>query len=254
MCFVGAVVQGQSPAPNTLSADDVRGGWRLLFDGKTFNGFRDAGGSWSIRDGTLVAAREPRILEDLLTKEEFDNFELSFEWRLESGGNSGVKYRIWHSAFIAFDAPSGYEGGKEGSRESLKPEQRGQSYNVGYEFQLLDDARHPDGRNGPDRRTGALYGVLAPAKATQIAPGQWNTARLMVDGNSIEHWVNGALVLATNLAGPEVEGAMKKRMTGRPRLWELYEEHYGRASAIAFQNHGDSVVEFRSIKIRELNY
>jgi hypothetical protein len=165
---------------NVLTAQERTDGWRLLFDGKTFAGWNDpalrqpAGDSWFIRDGGLIAKKDPRILEDLTTAESFHDFELMFEWRLEPGGNSGVKYRAWDSAFLVHEQP-GWDRGRLGERGSLLPNQRGQTYIVGFEFQLLDDERHPDAKNGADRRTGALYGIRAPEAPANAKPGEWHT-------------------------------------------------------------------------------
>src|SRR5688500_5185426 len=94
---------------NALTAKEAAAGWTLLFDGKTKASFRESEDSWVIKDGCLVAVREPRILEDLVTRESYRNFELRFDYWLNSGANSGIKYRIWTEAVFVFESPSGYD-------------------------------------------------------------------------------------------------------------------------------------------------
>jgi hypothetical protein len=219
---------------SSLAAEE----WTALFDGKTMAGWQlvHEGYSWAVRDGSLVALKEPRILEDLVSAEDYLDFELELEFKLEAGGNSGIKYRIGRSVQMVLDSTSGpYLGGQRVEKIELKPGQRGLVYNRGLEFQLLDDARHPDGAKGEDRRMGALYRMATPAKFTQIAPGTWSRARLVVKGSTIEHWVNGELVL---------------RKDFEDKLPQMYRS----AAPISLQNHGDSVVEFRQIQVRRISH
>jgi hypothetical protein len=240
---------------NVITAEERKAGWRLLFDGKTFAGWNNpadrnpAGDSWSIRNGALIAKKDPRILEDLTTVESFGDFELMFEWRLEPGGNSGVKYRTWDSAFLIHDKP-GWDHGPVGERGSLRDSQRGQTYIVGFELQLLDDERHPDAKNGRDRRTGALYGVRAPIGSANANAGQWHTGLLKLTGSNVEHWIDGTQQLSADLHSPEVIGKVRERWSRIDSVWRHFQERRGEASPIALQNHGDSVVEFRNLKIR----
>jgi hypothetical protein len=243
------------PMPMCLRQKNARLASSCFFDGKTFAGWNDpttkqpAGDSWSIRDGALVARKDPRILEDLTTVESFGNFEFMFEWRLEPSGNSGVKYRAWDSAFLIHDKP-GWENGKLGEHGSLREDQRGQTYIVAFEFQLLDDERHPDAKNGPDRRTGALYAVRAPVGTANANPGQWHTGLLKVDGSHIEHRINGRKQLSADLQAADVIENVKERWSRIDSVWRHFLERAGKASPIALQNHGDSVAEFRNLKIR----
>jgi hypothetical protein len=251
VCLCAAVVLFAES--NALTRKEAAEGWTLLFDGKTKASFRDSEDSWVIIDGCLVAVREPRILEDLVTRESYRNFELRFDYWLDSGANSGIKYKIWTDAFFVFDSPSGYDDGKVGTRASLKPGQRGQTYNLGFEFQLIDDERHADAAKGDDRRTGSLYALVARPAPAPSAAERWNTARLIVRGDTAEHWVNGTRVLAVNLTSDAVSAAVAKRLSRHPELIEVYKAKIGKPSPIAFQNHGDSVVRFRNIKIRRLD-
>ncbi|MBY0502402.1 MAG: DUF1080 domain-containing protein [Bryobacteraceae bacterium] len=223
---------------NTLTPAEKASGWTLLFDGRTYQGWVDPaskeppGDSWKIEDGCLVATRSPRILEDLVTAAEYTDFEFLFDWRIEPGGNSGVKYRILRSTFLIHTKP-GYLEGQPSPRRALKPEERGHTYLHALEFQLIDDQRHADAQRGPDRGTGALYGYAAPSKHAERPAGEWNTSRLIVRGELVEHWVNGVRVLASALSADVLSKSKSP-------------------SAIALQNHGDSSVAFRNLKLRPL--
>ena len=208
-------------ALNTLTPQEAAAGWRLLFNGRTMDawrGFRKAGmpDGWKVVDGALTRVASDG---DIITREQFTDFELSLEWRVESGGNSGVMYRVTEQAETA--------------------------YRTGPEMQVLDDARHPEGRS---RLTaaGALYG-LYPAPEGAVKPaGQWNAARILVDGNRVEHWLNGVKMVGYELLSRDWE---VKVAASKFNEWP----GYGRAARghIALQDHGD-LVSFRNIKIRTL--
>lgn len=238
--------------PNTLTSAERTAGWRLLFDGRSFAGWRTpeggpgGGDSWKIADGCLEAARDPHILEDLTTTEEYRNFEFAFDYRLEPGGNSGIKYHVWNTILFVNDEP-GWDKGKRVDKLDLKPGQRGQAYTVALEFQLADDERHPDALRGPDRRTGALYALLPPQPPAHAEAGQWHSGKLVVHGSRVEHWVDDVRVLAVDLKSPDVKEKIQKRWA---RQWEQYTSHFGKPSPVVLQNHGDSVVWFRNLKIR----
>jgi hypothetical protein len=182
--------------------------------------------SWTFANGVFTTVRDPRLLEDLITLETFDNFELTLEWRLEPGGNSGVKHHITEEIFLLHEKP-GYLDGRRIQRAELPPGARGELYLRGLEFQLLDDERHPDGARGRNRHTGALYNKIPPTASPAHAPGEWNTLRLRYRGGLLEHWVNGKPVLSAKVSGP--------------------------ASPVALQNHADSIAQFRKIRIRRLD-
>jgi hypothetical protein len=224
--------------------------WRLLFDGKTFSGWQDPrqktppGDAWTIENGSLKAVPRPRIQEDLLTAERFLDFELAFEWRLEPGGNSGVKYRIWHNVFLVNWKPA--------ERAKLKTGEQGLHYNVGYEFQIIDNRLHPDAQQGRDRLTGALYGLLPPQEDAVRPAGEWNDSRLLVRGSHIEHWLNGKQVLAGDLNSRAIVDTIVQRWQKYPAVVSDYRAHVRSPSPIALQNHGDSPAWFRNIRIRVL--
>jgi hypothetical protein len=206
---------------NRLTRQEEAAGWRLLFDGRTlgsWRGFRmeDVPPGWKVVDGTITRVGSGA---DLITRDQFANFELSLEWRVASGGNSGVMYRVT----------------EEGTA----------TYETGPEMQVLDDARHEDGKS---RLTaaGAIYGLYPAPEGAVKQAGSWNTARIVVNGNRVEHWLNGVLTARYELRSPEWD---QKVAASKFSQWP----GYGRAARghIALQDHGD-LVSYRSIKIRTL--
>lgn len=209
--------------PNSLSAAEKSAGWKLLFDGKTLDGWRGykteaIGAGWKVQDGTLTltAAKSG----DIMTKAEFADFELTFEWKISAGGNSGVIYRV-------------------GLGESA-------SFRTGPEYQVLDNVDAKDNKLG-NHLAGSLYDMGAEAPRDLVkAVGQWNQSRLVVKGWKVEHWLNGKKVIAADLASPEGKALIAaSKFKDWPKFASLSKGH------IAFQDHGD-VVSYRAIKIREL--
>jgi len=222
LSFASAVLaQDAAPPVNTLTAAERSAGWKLLFDGQTTKGWRGyqkkaAPSGWVVEDGTLARVA---ATGDLITQKQFQDFELTLEWKISEGGNSGIMYRVT-------------EGGEA-------------TYESGPEMQVLDDARHPDGRS---RLTsaGAAYGLYpAPAGIVRVA-GEWNAVRIVVKGRHVEHWLNGQKVVEYELESPDWEA---KVAASKFKQWP----GYGRAPKghIALQDHGDRVW-YRNIKIREM--
>lgn len=213
---------GGALEPGVLSEADRRAGWRLLFDGRTLSGWRgyktsEPPGGWKVIDGTLMKDTSTR---DLLSADQFGDFELNLEWKIGPGGNAGLFYR----------------GTEEYDR----------IYWTAPEYQLLDDATARDGRS---RLTaaGAAYG-LYPAPANVVRPaGQWNVTRLVVRGAHVEHWLNGQKLLEYELGSPDWEA---KVSASKFRVWP----HYGRAKRgyIGIQGDHDGMLALRNIRIREL--
>jgi hypothetical protein len=213
--------------PNTLTPAEQAAGWTLLFDGRTLEGWRgykkpDANGlRWKVEDGTLTlpSATAPGTRSgDIVSKDTFEQFELVLDWRVAPGGNSGVKY------FILEDLNSA----------------------IGHEYQLIDDAQHADAKVGAHRQTAALYDVL-PAAERPIKPGgEWNTTRIVVRGQTAEHWLNGKKVLQYELDSPVLKAAIQKsKFKDVARFGTRQNGH------ILLQDHNDQVW-FRTIKIRRL--
>lgn len=224
--------------PNNLNAYEKENGWRLLFDGKTNKGWKAAKGTefpqqgWTIRDGSINVmaseGKESRNGGDIVTTEQFSAFDLSFEFRLTPGANSGVKY------FVTLQEVS------QGSA-------------IGLEYQVLDDSLHPDaklGRNG-NRTLASLYDLIKADKQQRfLRPiGNWNIARIIVYPNDkIEHYLNGVKVLEYIRGSREYKDlvAISKYV-----IWKNFGE--APKGYILLQDHGDAV-SYRSIKIRELKW
>lgn len=254
-------------ADNVLTPGEKAAGFRLLFDGRTMNGWLDPaklnapGDAWMVEDGTLRTVLKPRISEDLLTEEEFGDFELLFDWRLAERANTGLKYRIQRTVFVDHTrrqpGPHGFEGmlgremaGRLSDRAKLPDGAQGEVYSVGFEFQLLDDDRHPDARRGGDRQTGALYSMIPATQKASRPVGEWNHSKLVVRGTRIEHWVNGVKVLEGSLDDQRIKDGVARRWEPAPGIRDalLKPRPKGR---IALQHHQD-LVWFKNLKIREL--
>jgi hypothetical protein len=227
-CAPGLSAQEKNGPANTLTAAEKKAGWTLLFDGKTLDGWRgykraDATDSrWKAIDGTLAVTkdngRDTHGQRDIVTTDTFEQFELVWDWRVESGGNSGLKY------FILEDRDSA----------------------IGHEYQLIDDARHADAKIGAQRQTAAFYDVLPASDRPMKPAGEWNTSRVVVRGQTVEHWLNGKKVLQYELNSPALNAAIEKsKFKGIERFGKRQNGH------ILLQDHGDQVW-FRNIKIRRL--
>ena len=206
---------------NTLTEAERAQGWELLFDGSSMAGWRgynrpDLGPGWAAVDGTLARAGRGG---DIITERRFADFELAFEWRVEAGGNSGVFYR----------AAEGEEW----------------IYHSAPEFQVLDDERHADGRSELTS-AGSNYGLhLAPRGVVRPA-GAWNTARIVVEGSRVEHWLNGVRVVEYELGSPDWE---ERVANSKFVEWPAYGR--ARTGHIGLQDHGDPVW-YRNLKVREI--
>ena len=210
-------------APNTLTADEQAAGWKLLFDGKTTAGWRGIGKSefpakgWVVEDGVLKHISKGGG-GDIVTSEDYESFELTWEWKIGQAGNSGVKYNL------------------------PEPEQ-----NIGCEYQLVDDEKHPDGvRGGKTHQTAALYDLIAPADRKTNAIGEWNNSRIIVKGNHVEHWLNGVKTVEFEFGSEALKALIAKSKYKKvPGFGEK------KKSPILLQDHEDEI-SFRSIKLREL--
>lgn len=221
--------QGASqPAPNQLTAAEARDGWVLLFDGKStrgWQGFKMAdmtGLRWAVRDDCLCSppseGAHAKGRRDIVTDRLFTDFDLTWDWKIDPGGNSGVKYFIIDERRDA----------------------------VGHEYQLLDDDVHPDGKNGPNRLTAGFYDVLAPVGARPKPAGRFNHSRILVKGAHVEHWLNGTKVVDYELGSPALAAAVAKS-----KFKDVAGFGTKVAGRILLQDHGDGVC-FQNVKIREL--
>lgn len=232
----GKGVYVYNAVPNTLSDYEKKNGWKLLFDGKSTKGWRSARGNtfpekgWEVKDGLLNVlgsdGKESTNGGDIVSLEEFAAFDLSWDFKLTPGANSGVKYFV-----------------------TLKEDSKGSA--IGLEYQLLDDTLHPDaklGRNG-NRTLASLYDLIKAEKTSRFIrqPGNWNTARVVVyPNNHVEHYLNGVKVLEYDRGSQAYKDlvAMSKYKVW-PNFGEAPKGH------ILLQDHGDAV-SFRSIKIKQL--
>ena len=207
---------------NQLTAEEKAAGWQLLFDGKTTNGWRGylnkPSGGWEVVDGTLHAIAKVKGVE-LITEKKFNDFELSWDWKLPPAGNNGVKY------FVTEERPK----------------------SPGHEYQMLDDAGHPDGKIGPHRQTASFYEVLPPAADKPLRPvGEWNRSKIVVRGKTVEHWLNGKKVLTYELGSEAVKaGIAKSKFKNEAGFGDKIAGH------IMLTYHQDDCW-YRNIKIREL--
>lgn len=212
--------------PNTLSAAEKKAGWRLLFDGQSTIGWRgykqqDVPTGWMVQDGEL---RRVAKAGDLVTVAEFGDFELVLDYKIEPGGNSGVMYRV--------------------------AETEKYPYETGPEFQIIDDEFVFPGETAkqpPLQATGALYGFWPAAPGKRVnPPGQWNTARIVVRGTKVEHWLNGKKLLSGDMGTAEFAAMVAaSKFRNKKDFAKLARGH------IALQDH-DGDLAFRNIKVREL--
>ena len=209
------------PSASTLTAEERAAGWRPLFDGSTLTGWHVYHGTgaptgWRAANGMISRVGGSG---DLVTDEQFGNFDLALDWKIQPGGNSGIIYRI----------------SDEGEA----------TYMTGPEFQVLDDARHADGKD-PLTSAGAAYGLYPAPRGIVKPAGEWNAARIVVNGNHVEHWLNGTRTAQYDLGSSEWS---KKVAASKFAAWS----GYGKSSRgrIGLQDHGDSV-SYRNIRIKVL--
>ncbi len=220
--------------PNTLTQKEQKEGWQLLFDGTSTDAWTGTKGQgfpengWQIEDGVLTvlgsAGDDHASGGDIITKNQYGDFELSLDFKIPEGANSGIKY------FVVNNFP-GHQG----------------DY-LGLEYQIIDDKNHPDAKLGVNgnRTIASLYDLI-PAKNKKAKPvGEWNHAKIMVKGDHVEHWLNGHKVLEYERGSDQfrklVEASKYKDLKG---FGEMPVGH------ILLQGHGDTV-HYKNIKIKNL--
>lgn len=206
-------------ADNALTPAEKKAGWTLLFDGKDTAGWRDFRAAapdpgWTVKDGVL--SPDPKTSKDLISKGEYADFELEFDWKIAPMGNSGVMYHVL--------------------------DQGDETYWSGPEYQLLDNAHGEP----PLQRAGSLFALYAPIADATKPVGQFNHSRLVVDHGKVHHWMNGVKVAEYDLNSADFKDRVAK---SKFKAWPIFAT--GRTGHIALQNHGDWV-GFKNIKIRIL--
>lgn len=207
---------------NVLPAAGQAQEWRPLFDGRTTAGWRgyrsqSVSDGWQVVDGALVRVGDGA--GDIVTTDTFGDFELALEWKVESGGNSGVFYR-------------GTEDGRYVWETAL-------------EMQVLDDAGHADGESELTS-AGSLFGLYPAPRGVVRPAGEWNEARVLMRGNHGEHWLNGVKLLEYEVGSPDWNARIAaSKFATMPRFARAAAGHIG------LQDHGDRV-EFRNIRVRAL--
>jgi len=220
--------------PNNLTLEEQKEGWKLLWDGKTTNGWRSAGKKdfpskgWVIKNHELSVepsdGKEAANGGDIVTTDEYSNFEFVVDFKIAKGANSGVKYFVTEAYKTAGSS-------------------------IGLEYQILDDAVHPDAKLGVrgNRTMGSLYDLIAALPNKKVNPvGQWNQAKIIVKGSHVEHWLNGKKVVEF-----ERTGQLFRALINCSKFKDF--EGFGEAPKghILLQDHGNAVA-FRNIKIKEL--
>jgi hypothetical protein len=260
ICLALCLAACAGAADNELSAQEKSSGWKLLFDGKTFNGWEDPakksppGDSFVIEDGCLKSVPHARIEEDLFTKQTYRDFELVFDWKIAPGGNSGVKYRIQDRVMLS-DEVKGvkFEDRANASIKNRRTDRpaKGQEYVVGFEYQVLDNEKNSDARKGTNHQAGALYDMISPLKDATLPVGEFNHSVLVVKGDHVEHWLNGVKVVDGSLNDPGVATGTGARWGADSPIYELLVKHPKKDCQISLQNHS-SDAWFKNIKIRKL--
>lgn len=228
-------------AHNTLSNEEVQEGWKLLFDGETFKGWRTLGQKvvqmelWKVEKGQIHKINSGEVPSlpdgqpveggDLMTIDTYDNYELYFEWKILKAGNTGLKYNVSE------------ELSQKYSKNSA----------LGFEYQLLDDKDTLyAGKLKISHYSGSLYDMI-PAKNIKLKPlGEFNSSRIIIDGNHVQHWLNGEKALEYDFASKQLDSLYQlSKYKDYPHFLDKRKGH------IILQNHKDDAW-FRNIKIREI--
>ena len=214
-------------AQNSLTSKEKKEGWKLLFDGKSTAGWRTfksdkAGAGWKVSNGEVYldkSVKEGR--GDLVTNEEFQDYELSIEWKIEACGNSGIIFNVIEDAKYS------------------------DTYLTGPEMQVLDNSCHGDAKI-IKHRAGDLYDLISCSTETVKTAGEWNQARIISNKAKMEFWLNGTKVVEFTMHTPQWDDMVaNSKFKSMPDFGDALKGH------IALQDHGD-MVWFRNIKIREI--
>jgi hypothetical protein len=221
--------RGDEGAANRLTAKEKKEGWQLLFDGNSMGAWRGyqrkdlAGLRWTVRDGCLGVppndGKDTRGARDIVSTKMYGSFDLTWEWRIAPGGNSGLKYLVTEERPAA----------------------------LGHEYQMIDDGKHPDAQKRNSRRTGSFYDVLPAPTARPRPAGEFNQSRVLLKGNHVEHWLNGAKILEYELSSPALRTAL-----AASKFKDVAGFDQAKPGHILLQDHGDEIC-YRNLKIKPLD-
>ena len=216
----------ETAALNTLTEAEKADGWKLLFDGESTDGWHNfkkvgVGSGWSIVDGALSLDPSKEDGGDIISKDQFENFELMLEWKIGKCGNSGIFYNV------------------------VEAEKYSHAYLTGPEMQVLDNTCHPDGEN-ETHRAGDLYDLIKCSEETVKPAGEWNLVKIKIDNGKLEHWLNGVKVVET-----EMWTDAWKEMVANSKFKDMPDFGTAKKGHIALQDHSDPVA-YRNIKVKEL--
>ncbi|MDR5590002.1 DUF1080 domain-containing protein [Christiangramia sp. SM2212] len=214
------------------SSEETQEEWQELFNGQDLEGWKafnkdSISGQWKVEDGAISftpAEGKREKTENLISEEEFESFELSLEWKISEGGNSGIMWAV------------------------QEDEKYNEPYLTGPEIQVLDNQKHPDAKNGPNRTAGALYDMVPPSEDATKPAGEWNKETIHIDYEANKGWVE---LNGTRVTEFPVKGEEWKNMVSKSKFSEW--EGFGTTPKghIALQDHGDKVW-YRNIKIKQL--
>ncbi len=210
--------------------------WTPLFNGENLEGWKAYGADndsisdqWQVEDGAIVfnpSEGERSGSENIITKEQFTNFELSLDWKISEGGNSGIMWAVQDD-----------------------PEKFSEPYMTGPEIQVLDNERHPDAKNGPDRTAGALYDLVPPSKDVANPAGEWNHEVIRIDHEANQ----GSVTLnGTKIVEFPVHGQQWDELVANSKFKDWNDFGKIRSGHIALQDHGHKV-SYKDIKIKTLD-
>lgn len=209
---------------NTLTKKEKKEGWVLLFDGTTMNGWRAYKNKeqegWEVKDGELNCKAEGVTKRaDLITVNQYENYELKIDWKISPKKNSGIIY--------------------------MATEENGASYESGPEYQLIDDVGYP-GKLSDKQLSGANYDMNPPTAKVVKPAGEFNHTKIVINKGHVEHWLNGTKVVDYQLWTPEWEQTKAKSKWKDVKTYGMSKSGY-----IALQDHGGGIA-FKNIKIKTL--
>jgi hypothetical protein len=223
-----------APLVNTLTDEEKAAGWELLFNGQTLEGWKRYGADtigplWSVRDSMIVCSGEglgegtANIGGSLMTLKQFGNFELSTEWKISPGGNSGILYHVIEKPEYSHD------------------------YETGPEFQVMDDIGWKGDSLREAQKVGSNYDMYAAPPTKKVMPvGEWNSARIIYKDGHVEHWLNGEKTVEFEEGSDDFQARYKQSKWVEYPGWNV-----SKTGSISLQDHGANVY-YRNIKIKAL--